>query len=205
MSHFTGYGAYALFLALRTHFSNEKYDFFLNCGKLKTTKEAYMKRKDTHFFEKIAKRYGATELKDFFLANLLEDRHYILEMTEDDGEKAFQEFLARRQSFSYKFAAEIDILFAKGVKEGFEIPHNRYPLIIEQHLSNLLPCDSLVVLDDMFGFADRFDKYLGEDDVVWGRIRLKMAKYRPFLKYDRDRIKNILREKINEHTSRECI
>jgi hypothetical protein len=202
MTHFTGYGAYALFLALRTHFTKEKYDFFINRGKLNTTKDAYMKRHDKHFFEKIAKRYGATELKDFFVANLLEDRHYILEMTEDDGEKAFQEFLARRQSFTYKFAHEIDILFSKGIKEGFAVPTNRYPLIIEQHLSNLLPCDSLVVLDDMFGFADRFDKYLGEDDIVWSKIRLKMAKYRPFLKYDRDKIKTILREKINEQASR---
>ena len=54
MKHFTGYGAYLLFLALRTHFSSDKYDFFKMHGKLRATKDSYEKRQDNHFFDKIA-------------------------------------------------------------------------------------------------------------------------------------------------------
>ena len=56
MKHFSGYGAYLLFLALRTHFTKAKYDFFQMNGKLRANKESYLKRNDKAFFEKLADR-----------------------------------------------------------------------------------------------------------------------------------------------------
>ena len=62
MKHFSGYGAYLLFLAIRTHFTNDKYDFFQMNGKLRATKESYERRSDKHFFDKVAKLYDVQEL-----------------------------------------------------------------------------------------------------------------------------------------------
>ena len=55
MQHFNGYGAFILFLAIRTHFTNEKYDYFQMNGRLRANKESFNRRHDKHFFDKIAK------------------------------------------------------------------------------------------------------------------------------------------------------
>ena len=127
MKHFTGYGAYLLFLALRTHFNNAKYDFFQMHGKLRANKESYLKRRDKVFFERIAKLYNAEELKNFYIANLLEDRHYITDMVDEDAHGAFYELQKRRQSLSYIFKNDMDRVFENGCKSAFNINDGDYP------------------------------------------------------------------------------
>ena len=83
MKHLTGYGAYMLFLALRTHFTKDNYDFFVMCGKLRANKDSYNRRMDKTLFEKIARDYSAQELKGLFISNLLQDRHYIAEFIDE--------------------------------------------------------------------------------------------------------------------------
>jgi hypothetical protein len=39
---------------------------------------------------------------------------------------------------------------------------------------------------------------LGTTDPIWGKIALKLRKYKPFLKYDKDKYKSILKGKLNE-------
>ena len=61
MKHFTGYGAYLLFLALKTHFTKSNYEFFIMNGKLRSSKESYEKRNDKSIFVRFAKDYSPTE------------------------------------------------------------------------------------------------------------------------------------------------
>lgn len=202
MKHFSGYGAYMLFLALRTHFTSTKYDFFQFNGKLRLTKESYEKRQDRHFFDKIAKLYNAEELKDFYIANFLEDKHYIMEFLEGECEKNYLDFRRRRQSLFYIFSGEIDRLFRDGVKTPFTIKDGEYPHIISLHLGHIIAPETMVILDEYITFSNRFDKYLGNDDPIWSKIALKIRKYKPFIKYDKDKFKHILKEKIDENTGR---
>jgi hypothetical protein len=51
----TAYEAYKDYLALRNHFNNEKYDYFLYNGKVSGSVASFEKRKDRFFFEKLAK------------------------------------------------------------------------------------------------------------------------------------------------------
>ena len=60
----------------------------------------------------------------------------------------------------------------------------------------------MVILNDYIGFFPKFNKYLGENDPIWSKIELKLTKYKPFLRYDKNKYKLILKEKINENTRR---
>jgi hypothetical protein len=201
MKHFSGYGAYLLFLALRTHFTSAKYDFFQMNGKLRATKESYLKRNDKAFFEKVAKLYNAEELKNFYIANFLEDRHYITDMLEEDAHGAFYELQKRQQSLSYIFKNDMDRVFEHDCKRAFSIVDGEYPHIINLTLRQSIAFESAVILNDFIPYTDKFDKYLGDDDIIWSRLALKVRKYRPFLKYDSDRIKAILKEKVNGNST----
>lgn len=198
MKHFSGYGACMLFLALRTHFTNAKYDFFQFNGKLRVTKETYERRNDKYFFEKVAKELSCDELKDFYISNLLKDKHYITELLDDEATQNLTEYNRRRQSLSYIFTSELDRVFRNGITNSFVIRDGVYPDIISLYLRGSVSPETMVITNNFLPFFPKFDKYLGEADPIWSKISLKLNKYRPFLKYDRDRFKRILKEKIND-------
>ena len=197
MKHFTGYGAYLLFLALRTHFNNVKYDFFLMHGKLRATKESYNNRKDKYFFEKLAKLYNSEQLRDFYIANFLEDVRYVTNMLDDQAHKNYIQFTKRNQSLTYNFSEEVDMLFSMSCNDIFKVKEDKYPGIIVEYLQKGISPETLVILDDFIKFSLKFDKYY-DKDVIWPKVSLKVRKYRPFLKYDGQKMKTILKEKINE-------
>ena len=197
MSHFTGYGAYQLFLALRTHFSSNRYDFFRMHGKLRATKESYLKRNDKWFFDRIAKEYTAEELRDFYLANLLHDRHYITELLDDGAKSTYINYQRQRQSLSYHYSNELGRLFDKGLREPFIVHNDTYPTIVLLFLRRTISLETMVILDDQLGFTSKFDKHYA-DDVLWPKISKQISKYRPFLKYDRAKMNDILRGIMNE-------
>lgn len=202
MKHLSGYGAYLLFLALRTHFTKVKYDYFEMNGKLRATKESYEKRRDRAFFEKLAKLYNAEELKRFYIANFLQDRHYATEMLSEEAHGAYYEYEKRRQSLSYVFKNDMERVFENGCKPVFSNNDGDYPLLIGMVLSGGITLDSAVILNDFVPYVTKFDKYLGNDDIIWSRIALKLRKYRPFVKYDAQKFKAILKERVlNENTT----
>lgn len=197
MSHFTGYGAYQLFIALRTHFSSSRYDFFRMHGKTRASKESYLRRNDRWFFDKIAKEYTAEELRDFYIANLLQDRIYITELLDEAAEYTYTNYHRRRQSISYIYSNELGRLFVQGLREPFAVHSDTYPTIVLLFLRRSISIETMVILDDQLGFTSKFDKHYA-DDVLWPKISKQISKYRPFLKYDKVKMNDILRGIVNE-------
>lgn len=198
MANLTGYGAYLLFVALKTHFNVSTYDFFKHNGKLRANKQSYEKRNDKYFFEKIAKQYKAEDLRDFYVANLLEGKIYVTDLLEDEAVENYRKYIARRQALTYNYKNDLDQIFRYGTKVAFEITDVSYPEIVTLCLRKNVSLETLVIVDDLTGFSKKFNKYLGEDDVVWGKVAMKIGKYKPFLKYDKDKFKSILKEKVDE-------
>jgi hypothetical protein len=201
MKHFTGYGAYLLFLALRTHFTNAKYDFFQMHGKLRATKESYIKRNDKSFFDKLARDYSCENLRDFYVANFLEDKHYVTELLDDTAERNYREYQRRRQSLTYIFTSELEELFDSGITRPFKFNDGEYPDIVNLYLRHVLSPETLVIINDFIPFEDKFNKYLS-DDILWSKVSLKLRKYKPFVHYDRNKVKSILKEKLHDTRGR---
>ena len=196
MKHFTGYGAYLLFLALRTHFTNAKYDYFLMNGKLRASRETYERRMDKGIFEKLAKEHNAKDLRDFYIANLLEDKHYIADFIDDQASDIYTNYTKRRQSLSYVCSNDLDRVFNQNdPRVPFATSDDRYPDIVMLFLRRSIGIETLVILDDFTGFTRKFDTYY-EDDVIWPRISQKISKFRPFLKYDKVKMKDVLKSKL---------
>ena len=154
MSHLSGYGAYQLFLALRTHFNNNKYDFFQFHGKLKVNKESYIKRQDKHFFEKMAKEFDMKTLRDFFIANFLKDKHYITDLIDDEAVSNLNEYHRRKQALSYIFANELDRIFRNSVTGSFVISNGVYPDIVGLYLRGTVSPETMVIINDFIRNAD---------------------------------------------------
>ena len=198
MSHLTGYGAYRLFLALRTHFNKDNFDYFEMHGLTNANKDSYNRRMDKALFEKLARDYTDRELKSLIISNLLQDRYYIAEFIDDQAELVHVDYKRRRQSLSYVCANDMDRIFNQNdPKRAFSTNKDRYPDIVILLLRGIITFETLVILDDLLGFTKKFDRYYA-DDIIWPKISRKINKYRPFLKYDKVKMKDILEGIVNE-------
>jgi hypothetical protein len=198
MKHFTGYGAYLVFVTVRTHFESPTFDFFKHKN-VKANKATYLKRNDKSFFDMIAKDYDAKEIMDFFVANRLEGRNYITDLLDDDAQITYINYKRRIQALTYNFKNEIESL---NCPDAFKCREDQYPEIVQLYLQGRVSHETMVILNDYTSFIDKFDKYYDKNDPIWSKISLKLRKYKPFVKYPKDKIKSILKEKINENTPR---
>jgi hypothetical protein len=168
------------------------------CGKLRANKDSYNRRTDRAFFEKVARDYDAKELRDLFIANLLQDKHYILEFIDEEADEVYTAYKRRRQALSYVCADDMDRIFNQtDIKRSFSASKDRYPDLITLFLRGVVSIETMVILDDLLGFTSKYDK-IYYDDSIWPKISRKISKYRPFLKYDKVKMKDILKGIVNE-------
>ena len=207
----TGYDVYRLYVALKTHFHSDTYDFFENEGRVKANLSSYHRRRDRYFFEKLAKRFSGRdsfELVDFFVANLTADAStWVGDMLTDDCERIYIDWSKRIQALDYTFECDCESLLNEIEKE--EIPFNnlfvcedeQHPLLLRLVMRGQVKVETFIILDNMLNFFERWDVEM-PDDYVWEEFRRKCLKYKPFLtQIDASKSKHrlIMRQRLQDH------
>jgi len=197
----TAFDTYALYLALKQHFTQDSYDYFKYHGKTRANKESFLQNRGRYQFQKLSRMYGDEEMKDFLVANLLKDKTWVGEFLEDDANDNYLAYLRRKQSLAYTFTNEIDEFFNQEPPEvAFKVGegYRSLPPILNFIMCGAMSPETFVILDRFIGFSSVLDKKL-PDDYLWSKYRKLPQKLHPFLSYDTDKMKNILKEKINEY------
>ena len=87
MTENTGFEAYALWNALKLHFTSDSYDYFKYNGKTNVSKQSFTTNKSKYQFYKLSRKYGIDELKQFYVANFIEGKgDWIGELLQDGEE-----------------------------------------------------------------------------------------------------------------------
>ena len=191
------FDAYRCYLSLKNHFTKDHYDFHKYGGKTRATKQAFYKRKDRFWFEKVSRQKNDKEVVDFFVSNFVyttdPSTMWIGEMIKE-GEGRYQDWQKKVQSLSYVFRQEIDSLFEdKKVDDVFDCSKG-HPPILKSYLGGDISIETMVICDRVFGYVKDFDKRL--NDPVWETVSRKIKKYSPFLNIDIFRYKKILKEVV---------
>ena len=189
------FDAYRCYLSLKNHFTKEHYDYIKYRGKTRATVQAFYKRKDRFWFEKLSRQKKDKEVEEFFVSNFIYSidpgTMWIGEMIKE-GEGRYTEWKKKVQSLSYIFREEVDSLLEnKKVDEVFDCSKG-HPLLLKSHLGGNTSLETLVICDRIFEYRKDFDKKF--TDPVWETISLKIKKYSPFLNIDVPRYKNILKQ-----------
>ena len=200
MNEGTGFASFALYNALKTHFTSKSYDFFKYNGKTNVSKETFLKRKDKYSFYKLSRKFSLEELRNFYLANFVYgDSSWVGEMTGPEGEAAYKKWQKINQSLSYVFQSDIEKLTDGGSPEQMLIVNDgQHPILLREVMSGTISVETLCILNDIMNFFPMWDRKI-TDDIVWPNWRLKCEKYAPFIQYDKVKFKNILKEVITEH------
>ena len=200
MTDGTGFAAFALYNALKTHFTSKSYDFFKYNGKTNVSKETFMKRKDKYSFYKLSRKYSLDELRNFYLANFVYGGStWVGEMTGPEGEDAYKKWQKINQSLTYVIQNDILGLIGNDAPEQMLIVNNgQHPILLRGVMSGTIAVETMVILNDIMNFFPMWNRKIS-DDIVWPNWALKCQKYTPFVTYDKVKFKNILKEVIIEN------
>ena len=191
------YNAYSLYSALRLHFTSN-YDAVKFNFKTKVSGSSFEKRNDKAFFDRAAKQYPSREkLIDYFVYNFIDGKSYVLDMTEDNyfKHKRIKESIHR--IFSIDLQRLEEALFLEEENTDFDnlfiSNGGQHPLVVQLWLQDEICLETVVILNSMLNFVHREDKNI-RDTILWPELRSVIQNFEPFVKYDADKCKTMLRQ-----------
>lgn len=194
----TGFAAFALYNALKLHFTSSSYDYVKYHGKTNVSKDTFLRRKDKYSFYRLSRKYSLDELRDFYVANFIYgDSTWVGEMTGANGEEVYKKWQKINQSLTYRFESDIVRIMEQADKPDdlIKVPPAGHPALLMGAMQNDICIETLVILNDIMKFFPLWDKRISED-IIWPSWKLKCEKYTPFVTYDKVKFKNILKEAI---------
>lgn len=189
----TPYEAYREYVAIKSHFSTKTYDYFRFSGKVKNvTPSAYESRRDKLFFMKLAKHKDAT---NFLVANLVESDKWVGDLAyNEEAQKTYQNWIKRTQSLTYNFSNDLSKLKEK-FDDNLLVEENSHPYLLQLYLQKEISLETIAMLVDISGCFKYWNKNLNGDP-VWKIVGIRIIKYIPFLKYDKEKVKKIVLDKF---------
>ena len=195
----TPFQVYIEYLAIKSHFSNEKYDYFKYNKKVRASVASFNKRSDKYWFEKTSRKYNDKEIVDFLVSNFVaadNPQSIWIGHIINSGERTYAEWMKTNQSLTYIFKEQSEELFSETKLENVFDCSKGHPIVLKKFLSGKISIETLVIFDKIFLFGNSFDEKLL--DPVWEMVSLKIKKYSPFVQINTLNYKKTLREIINE-------
>lgn len=194
------YEVYKYYMALKLHFTTDKYDIIEQKGKVRASRQAFAKRKDLFAINKVAKTYTDEEIANFLIANFVSGDRWG-GIFDTNARETYLQWKKRIEGLSYIFINDIDCILLELEKNNlnfdsiFKCQKNEHPYILKAYLRKDICIETLVILDKLFSIVKLFDSTI-DDTLVWPDISRLMKKYRPFLKIEREKYDRLLRERV---------
>lgn len=187
----TPFEAYKLFLAVKMHFTTKNYDIIKYNGKVNAKIQSFETRKDRFHFAKLARHKDPTGyVVSQFVAGGFSG--WVGDLFTEEAGRIYNEYLGRQQSISYNFKSELSRLHDDFLSY-FKVKEGQHPPLLVAFKRGAISIETLYILNDFLDFFPIWDRKIS-DTVLWPGIRDRCLKYKPFLSYDRSKIKSVLRE-----------
>lgn len=194
----TGFKAFRYYIALKLHFTKEKFNVFENKGHIKGSYAAFDARNDKYLFEKLARKFPKDQdIIQFIVANLSIGNDNIIYGMEE-AEENYIQWIKRKQSITHTFLNDINTIQLESEKNHYNLDQiinctlNQFPYIIKLYLGKLICMESIVILNDFIPMIAKWKQepslILLENDI------LRIEKLKGFVKYNRDKIEKQVNE-----------
>ena len=198
---------YKYYLALKLHFTTDKYDIIEQKGKVRATKTAFAKRKDLYAINKIAKTYSDEEVANFLVANFVSGDRWggVFDL---EAKETYVQWKKRIEGLTYNFEKDLNNLENDleqsnlSFGEIFNCSRGEHPYIIKAYLRKTITIETLVIFDKLFGLTEKFQKDIN-DTIVWPDIERLIRKYKPFLKFEKEKFNGIITSKFGSDRSKD--
>ena len=191
-----GFKAYRYYLAIKLHFTTDRFNVFQNRGSVRGTREAFNARNDRYIFEKLAsKRQDDKEIIQFFVANFAYGNDQAI-YAGQEAEDNYLQWQKRKQSMTKIFVDDLATLIThielNKLKPTaiFQFTENEYPVALKLFVGGKIAIETLNIIDDMTGMLDDWVihpsvRYIWEDEMR------RIKKLTGFVKYDKIKVGKI--------------
>ena len=194
---YEGFNAYKLYLAVKNHFTTN-YDFFKYNGKVNAKEDSFLKRRDKFFFAKLQRKYNNDQLRDLFVSNFADGEDFwIGNVLTQKAESVYTEWKARQMKLSYILEQDLKFLLDYYNERNLDfnslfVMENGHPILLQCVLRNDIYVETMIIIDRVLNYSRRWNKVL--DDPVWTEFKKRMDKYSPFVLFEAEKGKKILRK-----------
>lgn len=191
---------YRYYLALRLHFTTDKYDAIQQQGRVRASRQAFLKRNDLLAIRRVAETYSDKEVVDFLVSNFISGDRWG-GVFDTEAKTRYTGWKKRIESLSYTFEKELGKIALYCEKNGVDFQStlistkNQHPYIIKMYLRGDFSIESLTILNQLVNFTTQLDKDLA-GDLVWPDVSRIIKKYTPFLTIEKEKYDRILRRTI---------
>ena len=191
-----GYKAYRYYLAIKLHFTTDKFDVFQNRGNVKGTREAFNARNDRYIFEKLAQKHSDDkEIIQFFVSNFAYGNDTAI-YAGQEAEDNFMQWNKRKQSITKIFVDDLATLLThietNRLKHSaiFEFTENEYPVALKMFVGGKISIETLRIIDDFTDILEKWNQNLSVK-YIWDNEMSRIKKLTGFVKYDKIKIEKI--------------
>ena len=191
-----GYKAYRYYLAIKLHFTTDKFDVFQNRGNVKGTREAFNARNDRYIFEKLAQKHSDDkEIIQFFVSNFAYGKDTAI-YAGQEAEDNFMQWNKRKQSITKIFVDDLATLLThietNRLKHSaiFEFTENEYPVALKMFVGGKISIETLRIIDDFTDILEKWNQNLSVK-YIWDNEMRRIKKLTGFVKYDKIKIEKI--------------
>ena len=201
-----GFEVYKKYLAIKLHFTskNQSYDFHKHAGRTTARLDTFTKRRDRYFFHKLSKLYNDRDVADYFVSNFVTNTNlWVGDIIGRLGDENFKLWQKKIESLSYYYEQDIDYIIEQMNTKDITFDNifiskgGQHPYILKYFLSKRINFETFIILDDILNFSRHLNKSITEK-VLWPKLYERMIRYKPFLKYNTTKYKQILKKKIKD-------
>ena len=188
---------YKLYMALRLHFYDKKYDFVKYNGKVKATADSFYKRRDKYCFDRLLRTYGENRMLEFFVANFVNGDKYG-GLHDECADDVYSNWQKRTQGLTYNFKKEIQdvVNLVDTFDELFKIEDGQNPILLTKYYQGDVSPETFIIMDQILDFMPHFDVEL-DDDIMWPETRNLLNKYSRLLSVDKKKYREIMKNVLD--------
>ena len=195
-----GFDVYRTYLAMKQHFTNDKFDFFQYDGKVRAKETTYQQRPDFYFFETLARKLSDQEVKEYLLASFVatdDPTKVWIGDIKRSGKDRWMAWTKRNESLSYIVKQDLGSVAHLLETQGHSFNNlfetlGQHPSLLKLYVKGVVSLETLIVLDIVLGFTKDWDKKL--KDPLWEMLSFKIKKYKPFLSINSQRYRQVLKD-----------
>lgn len=197
-----GFRAYKYYIALKLHFTTDKFDVFANPN-VKGSRDAFFARNDKYLFDKMARKFNTDqELIQYLVANFA----YGNDAAVYNGFEAQDNFVVwqrRKQSITQILKSDMDKIVlhvekARLPSSTMFLAEDNFPEVLKLYMGGQVTIEGVSILDDYFNFLD---SWMSKLNLIFKEECRRIIKVKRFVTYDKQKVSKLVEtftQELNE-------
>lgn len=175
---------YKYYMSIKLHFSDPKFNVFVNKGRIRGSVDTFNARNDRMLFERLGRQFSTDkECIQYLAANFMYGNTDVV-YNALDGMTNYQEYLRRKQSITKVFEDDLHKIINSGARytpdefSGFKIPD-----VVQLLLAKKITLETIVILDSIDAIVDKLKQRSHISLLLSDDLR-RIEKSKGFVKFD---------------------